>query len=939
MGSDTDPNAVELFCICQKPYLEGQFMIECDKCNDWYHGNCVGIEEYQAPDIDVYHCPRCADIHGPLVLKKRRNVSRHNYKEINDGSKPIGAGTMPFIRQLKARKFASPDDILTCLPDGHELNADFLQEQGFQNPILISEKSGLGIIVPPSNFSIFDVEQNVGSMLELHVIDVSKQEDLRMKMREWTEYYNSTVRGKVLNVISLEFSGTNLADKVTAPEIVRNISWVDNVWPKKMPEDSPHTMPKVAKYCLMSVKDCFTDFHVDFGGTSVWYHVIRGEKVFYMIEPTDENLRKYQQWVSSSDQSEVFFGERVRKCYKVVLTSGNTFIIPTGWIHAVYTPKDSLVFGGNFLHSYNIEMQNRIYDMEKQLKTPGKFLFPNFEMVNWYAARNILSKMKDIHAAGLKLPLFLSRGVKGMIDVLKQWTAKRGELVKYHKMQVPCDINTTKLIKAIEKELKVDEGLPMSCAYQTGQVVCPSILSNNQKPSIKLKLAGRVRYASESLKITLPTSDQQKREKKTDVQSVQSDDENTTDPLIEELRKKRESLKLQKKMLKQSGHTSNNSSNSTSKKLEKKRKKAGAPNSNLNSSMKLLLSGDKVLRMNSKVKSPRYSSSDDDNHVAPDPIKLKLSLSVPNDAPEDKKLKNISPEKMKEEDLKLTDRDMATTGLMELALQAQQTQEDRSKQQQRSTPPVYKRRATTDIMAEIEAAKQDLFSNTAETKGLYFSHKSEDNSHHEKATPPQKPPPVSKKINLANIKEDLDSSQEDSGYVVHHLAKPKAVPVGSKRQREEEGSGTDSDYDPTQDSYYQDANFVYPRIDVNDDLDQDDYSWKPGQRKRIAMKKGKSKLNSLPNNNDTNSEVLDPFFAPDEELPVMKQARTSPDISPDINWQRGPGRPPVDTVKKETQAVSVNKLLKDPKKKGLKTAKQRLGKLLKLDKTGNRYVR
>ena len=33
--------------------------------------------------------------------------------------------------------------------------------------------------------------------------------------------------------------------------------------------------PLVQKYCLMGVKDSYTDFHVDFGGTSVWYHVLR----------------------------------------------------------------------------------------------------------------------------------------------------------------------------------------------------------------------------------------------------------------------------------------------------------------------------------------------------------------------------------------------------------------------------------------------------------------------------------------------------------------------------------------------------------------------------------------------------------------------------------------------------------------------------------------
>ena len=41
--------------------------------------------------------------------------------------------------------------------------------------------------------------------------------------------------------------------------------------------------PRVQKYCLMSVKDSYTDFHVDFGGTSVWYHVIRVRHVLLHV--------------------------------------------------------------------------------------------------------------------------------------------------------------------------------------------------------------------------------------------------------------------------------------------------------------------------------------------------------------------------------------------------------------------------------------------------------------------------------------------------------------------------------------------------------------------------------------------------------------------------------------------------------------------------------
>ena len=33
--------------------------------------------------------------------------------------------------------------------------------------------------------------------------------------------------------------------------------------------------PKVTKYCLICVKDSYTDFHIDSGGASAWYHVLK----------------------------------------------------------------------------------------------------------------------------------------------------------------------------------------------------------------------------------------------------------------------------------------------------------------------------------------------------------------------------------------------------------------------------------------------------------------------------------------------------------------------------------------------------------------------------------------------------------------------------------------------------------------------------------------
>lgn len=86
--------------------------------------------------------------------------------------------------------------------------------------------------------------------------------------------------------------------------------------------------------------------------------------MFWLIPPTEHNIALYEQWVLSGKQGDVFFGDTVERCGRVTLTEGNTFFIPTGWIHAVYTPKDSLVFGGNFLHSYCIDKQLRIAQVE-----------------------------------------------------------------------------------------------------------------------------------------------------------------------------------------------------------------------------------------------------------------------------------------------------------------------------------------------------------------------------------------------------------------------------------------------------------------------------------------------------------------------------------------------------------------------------------------------
>uniref|UniRef100_A0A8B9H0X7 PHD finger protein 8 n=1 Tax=Astyanax mexicanus TaxID=7994 RepID=A0A8B9H0X7_ASTMX len=434
--------SVPVYCLCRLPYDVTRFMIECDVCQDWFHGSCVGVEEDKAADIDLYHCPNCQVTHGPSVTSTR------------ESGRPVKTGSAQFVRELRSRTFPSADEVL-LKPTGAQLTVDFLEERSFSVPVLVLRRDGLGMSLPPSSFSVSDVEHYIGAEKEIDVIDVVRQADLKMKLGDFATYYNSPNRDRVLNVISLEFSDTRLSNLVETPKIVRKLSWVENLWP----EESVFERPNVQKYCLMGVKDSYTDFHIDFGGTSVWYHVLRGEKIFYLIRPTPANLSLFERWSSSSNQNELFFGDQVDMCYKCSVKQGNTLFIPTGWIHAVLTPVDCLAFGGNFLHSLNIDMQLRAYEIEKRLSTADLFKFPNFETVCWYVGKHILDTFRGLRENRRHPASYLVNGAKALNNAFRSWTRK--ESLAEHEDEIPETIKTQQLVKDLAKEIRLVE---VNCA-------------------------------------------------------------------------------------------------------------------------------------------------------------------------------------------------------------------------------------------------------------------------------------------------------------------------------------------------------------------------------------------------------------------------------------------------------------------------------------------
>uniref|UniRef100_A0A8P4G311 CXXC-type zinc finger protein 1 n=1 Tax=Dicentrarchus labrax TaxID=13489 RepID=A0A8P4G311_DICLA len=59
-----------VYCVCRRPDINC-FMIGCDSCTEWFHGNCIGVSEKAAKAIRVWYCPSCRDRDPSLEIKYR----------------------------------------------------------------------------------------------------------------------------------------------------------------------------------------------------------------------------------------------------------------------------------------------------------------------------------------------------------------------------------------------------------------------------------------------------------------------------------------------------------------------------------------------------------------------------------------------------------------------------------------------------------------------------------------------------------------------------------------------------------------------------------------------------------------------------------------------------------------------------------------------------
>ena len=434
------PKRVQPVDVCkackQNRNAEGGLLdhwISCNGCKNWFHIQCAGFpDEKKVKEIDKYYCDDCEADHGPTtyVRKSSRAHASVDYAGLHEGKirtavdvpdhhyiEPIKNGALEFLPETFARlppelvtrenlercdgwsepmiipaslnprphpsteQHSSPEPSQAGHAQACTQDDDFTEEYEY-DCVPDDGQDKLDMVIP-HGLTVRRVAELFGEDQKLDVINVKNQEgeDKRWTMRQWADYYEAEGSKPVRNVISLEVSQSLLGKIIRRPKVVRDLDLQDSVWPEE--ETAKGNIPRVQFYCLMSVADCYTDFHIDFGGSSVYYHILKGRKTFFFIPPKPKYLKKYEEWCNSPDQNSVFLGKETKECYRVDLYPGDTMLIPSGWIHAVWTPENSLVIGGNFLTRMHYGTQIAVHEIEKATNVTRKFRYPHFQKILW----------------------------------------------------------------------------------------------------------------------------------------------------------------------------------------------------------------------------------------------------------------------------------------------------------------------------------------------------------------------------------------------------------------------------------------------------------------------------------------------------------------------------------------------------------------------------
>lgn len=78
--AESDLSTAPVYCVCRRPDINC-FMIGCDECNEWFHGDCIQITEKMAKGIRQWYCQECRANDATLAIKYRQKKTKEKERD------------------------------------------------------------------------------------------------------------------------------------------------------------------------------------------------------------------------------------------------------------------------------------------------------------------------------------------------------------------------------------------------------------------------------------------------------------------------------------------------------------------------------------------------------------------------------------------------------------------------------------------------------------------------------------------------------------------------------------------------------------------------------------------------------------------------------------------------------------------------------------------
>ncbi|KAF9229328.1 hypothetical protein BS17DRAFT_688677 [Gyrodon lividus] len=71
-ADDSEKEDGKFYCVCKTRYDEDEVMIACDRCDEWYHTQCVDVPDPEIDLVDQFICPPCVQKYPHLQTTWKR---------------------------------------------------------------------------------------------------------------------------------------------------------------------------------------------------------------------------------------------------------------------------------------------------------------------------------------------------------------------------------------------------------------------------------------------------------------------------------------------------------------------------------------------------------------------------------------------------------------------------------------------------------------------------------------------------------------------------------------------------------------------------------------------------------------------------------------------------------------------------------------------------